>query len=274
MNLCQYNYCKKIALLYFFGFMFPRFVRFMADGDAGPGGSGASSPGGTAGSSGSAAGAGDSGGGDGGDSGDGGSGGTAGDTGTDEKSGKSDKGDKGKGEDIAALNEKIDALAKENKRYKDAEQKAKEDKLKADGKLNELIAEKEKAMNELKTKLDNMAKVEAVKKLLTENKADESFVNSDLTKAISQMDIFDENLNIKKDSFKGVIQKAFPFLAEKRAPNATVPAPIPNDKSGDYDKYFSDEVDRMEKERGASAVTFNDPRVFFNNMTPLGRKNN
>lgn len=109
--------------------------------------------------------------------------------------------------------------------YKKAEADAKEAKLKEEGKLNELLAEKQKQIEEMQKQIIDKTKADNIRKLLKENNVPENIIGSKFPTDIIGGDYFDEGHNVKKDAFKKITAD-YPFVVSATEPNANI-SPIP-----------------------------------------------
>jgi hypothetical protein len=143
-------------------------------------------------------------------------------------------------DETAELKKQLAAQAKELKAFQDADKKTKEAKLKEDGKLQELLAEKDKAIDEaakmnesLKKQITDAQKTENLTAYLKNQGVDERYLTKKFVAGLIAGDYFDENLEPTKKAWES-IKGDFPFLEPQKSPNAQFSAVNSSVPTGDW----------------------------------------
>ena len=141
--------------------------------------------------------------------------------------------------------------------YEKAETRRNEDKLKAEGKLQEVIDAKENQITEMQKQIQDRARVENMRAYLKVNNVDPLYVDSKLPTLLTG-DYFEETNEIKKDAFKKII-KEFPFLEPKKEPNAQFQQPASFTTATDMASFVEQQIDVIGKNKELKGIITGTP---------------
>jgi len=167
------------------------------------------------------------------------------------KAGKADEA----GKTIAELQVKIEA-------YEKAEAKRNEEKLKADGKYQELIAAKEKQIEEMQKKIVDKTRVDNMRAYLKENGVGQGIIDSKFPVDIIAGDYFDDAHNVKKGAFKSITTD-YPFVATVKEPNAQFQQTASLSNPMDMASYVEKQIEEINQNKELKGIITGTP-LFMN----------
>ena len=157
----------------------------------------------------------------------------------------------------------------ELQKYRDAEKKSTEEKLKKDGEFQKLLDQRDSEIKELQQRETTRARTDNMRMYLKENKIPEEIINSDLPGQLANGDFFDDNNGVKKDTIK-TLTKSYPFMVSEKKTTAQMPSENIAMSNGDINEYVERKVNEISKSGSIDSGTFNIDD-FFKNAVPFGR---